>query len=141
MRKIVKWLLIWVGLAVVLASFGLLFWDNVQINNLWELAVLSDQDPANPMTWILLSSGTALVGGVILGCGIGLPRRGYKQGVKASAAPVPLAPQVAPAVKAPPAPPPPPQTPVVAQPQPVRPTAPISPISGEEESGYDSLYR
>jgi len=77
--KILKGLLIGIGVVLIVATIILVVYSVIQVNHLWTLADAAAQNPSDPRWLILLSVVGALIGGFALGCGVGLPRRTYKQ--------------------------------------------------------------
>ncbi len=75
--KVLKNILIVVGLLVVAGAGALL------VKNIWDLRVLyeiamankSQASVVNPTNMVLVGAGLAAIGGLFLGLGIGIPRR------------------------------------------------------------------
>ena len=91
MLKIVKWLLIGLGIVLLVATIVLMIWDVIQINQLVTVANANQSAQAtpnaNPRNWVMLCVAAAVVGGFALGFGLGLPRRTFKQRLQAQEAP------------------------------------------------------
>jgi len=83
MLKVLKGVLIVLGVVFVVAAIVLLIWDIVQVNSLVTVAnanqASSAEPNSNPWLWILLAGIGAVVGGFLLGFGLGIPKRTFKQ--------------------------------------------------------------
>jgi len=78
MLRILKLVLLWTGAVLVMGAVGLLIWNLIQMNNLTSLVSPVAAAPYT-VTWLLVGTGVALVGGFVLGCGVGLPRLSFKE--------------------------------------------------------------
>ncbi|MDR2975510.1 MAG: hypothetical protein LBV00_12530 [Propionibacteriaceae bacterium] len=85
MLKFLKQLLIWIGVVVIVATIVVMVWDTIQLNQLIAVVNASKSTQAsqagNPLPWLLIAVAAGLVGGLLLGLGIGLPGRTFKQRV------------------------------------------------------------
>ena len=80
MLKVLKVLLVAVGVVLIAATIGLVIWNTIQINFLVATADAANMEiNQNPRLWTMLGAGGALAGGFALGFGLGLPRRTFKQ--------------------------------------------------------------
>jgi len=89
MLKVLKGVLIAVGVVLIAATIVLTVWDIIQINQLVEVANANKSAQAsvqsNPRMWVLLGVVGALAGGFVLGFGLGIPKRTFKQRLQAKA--------------------------------------------------------
>ena len=75
--KVLKSVLVVVGLLAVAGAAGLLVKNVWDLRVLYEVAMANKSQPSvvNPTNLVLIGAGLAALGGVVLGLGIGLPRR------------------------------------------------------------------
>lgn len=75
--KVLKTVLLVVGLLVVAGAAALLVKNAWDLRVLYEVAMANKSQPsvANPTNLVLIGAGLAAVGGLVLGLGLGLPRR------------------------------------------------------------------
>jgi len=75
--KVLKGVLVVVGLLAVAGAAGLLVKNVWDLRVLYEVAMANKSQPsvANPTNLVLIGAGLAALGGIVLGLGIGLPRR------------------------------------------------------------------
>ncbi|MDR2895710.1 MAG: hypothetical protein LBV30_03515 [Propionibacteriaceae bacterium] len=87
MLKFLKQFCIWLGIILIVATIGLVIWDTIQINTLAAVANANKSSSAgfieNPRNWVLLGVAAALIGGVVLGLGLGMPGHTFKQKMEA----------------------------------------------------------
>jgi hypothetical protein len=87
--KFLKGLLLGLGAVLIVATIVLVVWDVIQINHLAEVAEANRSAQAavaaNPRAWVLLGAAGALIGGFVLGCGVALPRRTFRQRLQSEA--------------------------------------------------------
>lgn len=87
MLKVLKGILIAVGIVLIAATIVLTVWDVIQINQLVAVANANKSNQAsfnsNPRNWILLGAAGALIGGFVLGFGLGIPKFTFKQRLQA----------------------------------------------------------
>ena len=76
------------GVVLVVATVVLTVYTMIQVNHLWTVADAAAANPNDPRWLILLSIGAGLIGGLILGLGLALPSRTYRQRKAAEAATV-----------------------------------------------------
>ncbi|MDR2931195.1 MAG: hypothetical protein LBV06_09875 [Propionibacteriaceae bacterium] len=83
MLKFLKGFLLVLGAVLIVATIVLMVWDVIQINQVVAVANANKSNAAgfnaNPRNWVLLGAGAALVGGLLLGLGLGMPNRTFKQ--------------------------------------------------------------
>ena len=83
MLKFLRGLLIAIGIVLIVATLALLVYDIIQINQIVAVANANKSNAAgfnpNPRWLIILGVGGALLGGFVLGFGLGLPKRTFKQ--------------------------------------------------------------
>ncbi|MHB1009281.1 MAG: hypothetical protein ACYC1E_08645 [Propionibacteriaceae bacterium] len=75
--KVLKTVLLVVGLLVVAGAAALLVKNAWDLRVLYEVAMANKSQPSvtNPTNLVLIGAGLAAVGGLVLGLGLGLPRR------------------------------------------------------------------
>jgi hypothetical protein len=75
--KVLKSVLVVLGLLAVAGAAALLVKNVWDLRILYEVAMANKSQPSvgNPTNLVLVGAGLAAVGGVVLGLGIGLPRR------------------------------------------------------------------
>ena len=87
MLKVLKSTLIIIGVILLVVTIVLMVWNIVQINALVTVANANQSAAAapngNPRWWILLGCVGALASGFVLGAGLGIPQRTFKQRLKA----------------------------------------------------------
>lgn len=75
--KVLKSLLLVIGLLAIAGAGALLVKNTWDLRILYEVAMANKSQPsvANPTNLVLIGAGLAVVGGIVFGLGIGLPRR------------------------------------------------------------------
>jgi hypothetical protein len=75
--KVLKSVLVVVGLLAVAGAAGLLVKNVWDLRILYEVAMANKSQPsvANPTNLVLIGAGLAVLGGLVLGVGAALPRR------------------------------------------------------------------
>lgn len=75
--KVLKSVLVVVGLLAVAGAAGLLVKNVWDLRILYEVAMANKSQPSvvNPTNLVLIGAGLAAAGGIVLGLGIALPRR------------------------------------------------------------------
>lgn len=75
--KVLKNVLLVIGLLVVAGAGALLVKNAWDLRILYEIAMANKSQPsvANPTNLVLIGAGLAVVGGLLVGLGIGMPRR------------------------------------------------------------------
>lgn len=75
--KVLKNVLLVLGLLVVAGAGALLIKNAWDLRILYEIAMANKSQPSvgNPTNLVLIGAGLAAVGGVLLGLGIGMPKR------------------------------------------------------------------
>jgi hypothetical protein len=75
--KVLKSVLLVVGLLAIAGAAALLIKNAWDLRVLYEVAMANKSQPsvANPTNLVLIGAGLGAAGGVVLGLGIGLPRR------------------------------------------------------------------
>jgi hypothetical protein len=75
--KVLKGVLVVVGLLAVAGAAALLVKNVWDLRILYEVAMANKSQPSvvNPTNLVLIGAGLAVAGGIVLGLGIGLPRR------------------------------------------------------------------
>jgi hypothetical protein len=75
--KVLKSVLVVLGLLAVAGAAGLLVKNVWDLRILYEVAMANKSQPSvvNPTNFVLIGAGLAAVGGIVLGLGLGLPRR------------------------------------------------------------------
>lgn len=75
--KVLKNVLLVVGLIAVIAAGAMLLNNIWNLKTIFELAYVNKSQASltNPIPLVALGAGLALVGGILLGLGIGMPRR------------------------------------------------------------------
>ena len=79
MLKFLKGLLVVVGVILAVAGIVAMVWDIFKVNYLVTIQASSATPEPNPWLWILLASVGTLIGGFLLGFGLGIPNRTFKQ--------------------------------------------------------------
>ena len=75
--KVLKSVLLVVGLLAIAGAAALLVKNAWDLRVLYEVAMANKSQPSvgNPTNLVLIGAGLAVVGGIVFGLGIGLPRR------------------------------------------------------------------